>query len=170
MRITTNTLSMQLIDQLDRLSSEQSRATQQMATGQRLTQPSDDVAATGRTMSYQSQMRQLQQYDQNAQIANTDLNISDTALNSLQGIAAQVYNIVPAAMSSNDPATLATYNAQLDGLLQQAFSLANTSTNGVYSFGASANIAARSAMSSFAKSKFLFACSFCRRASFKATS
>jgi len=139
MRITSNTVAASLVAELDRLSSEQSRLTQEMATGRRLLNPSDDVAATGRVMSYNSQKTALQQYESNSQRALTNISVSTTTLNALKDVASSAFNIGPAAMGSSDPTTLTTYANQLNGQLEQALSLSNQQLNGSYLFGAAAN-------------------------------
>jgi len=139
MRITTNTLAARLVTDLDKLTSQQSRLTQEMATGKRLIDPSDDVAATGRVMSYNSEQRALQQYENNAQRALTNIAVGSTTLSALKDVATTAFNIGPSAMASGDPTERATYANQLDGQLEQALSLANQQLNGTYIFGAAAN-------------------------------
>jgi flagellar hook-associated protein 3 FlgL len=106
-----------------------------MATGQRLFDPNDDVAATGRVMSYSSEKRSLQQFEQNAQRATTDISVSTTTLNSIKDIANQIFNIAPAAASSGEPSQHAAFASQINGLIEQAFSLVNSQVNGNYLFG-----------------------------------
>lgn len=142
LRITSNTLAARLTADLGRLSSTQSRLTQQMATGKRLIDASDDVPATGRVMSYESEKRGLQQYERNAQRAKTDIAVSSTALNSIKSIANKIFNIAPAAAASGDPSQHTAMATQIDGLLEQAFSLANTQVNGSYLFGSAETAAA----------------------------
>jgi flagellar hook-associated protein 3 FlgL len=110
-----------------------------MATGKRLSEASEDVTATGRVMSYQSEMRGLQQFEINAKQGLTYLTVSTTALDSVKDVASQAFNLAPAAASSGDPTERAAYATQVDGYLEQAFSLANTQINGTYLFGAEAN-------------------------------
>ncbi len=135
LRITSNTLAARLTTDLTRLSSTQSRLTQQMASGKRLVDASDDVPATGRVMSYESEKRALQQFDRNAQRALTDIKVSMTTLNSINKIASTIFNLAPAAAASGDPSQHAALATQIDGLLEQAFSLTNTQVNGNYLFG-----------------------------------
>lgn len=136
MRITTNSLSTRLTSDLSRLSSTQSKLTEQMATGRKLNEASDDVPATGRVMSYETEQRNLQQYDRNAKRGITNIEVSSTALNSIKDIASQVFNLAPEAAASGETADQAALAAQVDGLLEQAFSLANNQVNGTYLFGA----------------------------------
>ena len=135
MRITSNTLATQLSDDLTRLSSAQTRLTQQLAAGRRLFDASDDVPATGRVMSYDSEKRALQQYERNSQRALTNIAVSTTTLQSISKIANQIFNIAPAAAASGDLSQNAAFASQIDGLIEQAVSFANTQISGTYLFG-----------------------------------
>jgi flagellar hook-associated protein 3 FlgL len=134
-RITSNTLATRLTSDLTRLSSTQSRLTQEMASGNRLIDASDDVPATGRVMSYESEKRSLQQYERNAQRALTNISVSSTALTSINSIAKTIFNLAPSAGASGDPSSQAALATQVDGLIEQAVSLANTQVSGTYLFG-----------------------------------
>ncbi len=135
-RITSSTLASRLTSDLTRLSSTQSRLTQQMASGKRLSEASDDVPATGRVMSYESEKRMLQQYERNAQRGLTNIAVSTTALTAIRQLASKAFNLAPTAASSGDSAQHAALATQLDGYLEQVVSLANTQVNGNYLFGA----------------------------------
>jgi flagellar hook-associated protein 3 FlgL len=139
MRITSNTLASRLTDDLTRLSNTQTRLTQELASGRRLFDASDDVPATGRVMSYESEKRSLQQYERNAQRGLTNINVSTSSLESIQKIAGQIFNIAPAAAESGDPSQNAAFASQIDGLLEQAVSMANTQVSGTYLFGSKVN-------------------------------
>jgi flagellar hook-associated protein 3 FlgL len=134
-RITSNTLATRLTSDLTRLSSTQSRLTQEMASGKQLIDASDDVAATGRVMNYESEKRALQQYERNAQRGLTNVNVSTTALESIHSIASGVFNLAPSAAASGDPSEQTVLANQIDGQLEQAVSLANTQIAGTYLFG-----------------------------------
>lgn len=141
-RITANTTASRLSADLSRLASTESRLTQQMASGKRLIDASDDVPAAGRVMGYESEKRSLQQYERNAQRGITDLAVGTTALTSIHELASKAFNIGPAASASGDPAQQAAMSTQIDGLLEQAVSLSNTQVNGNYLFGSQATAAA----------------------------
>lgn len=135
LRITSNTLASRLTTDLARLSSTQSRLTQELASGQRLIEASDDVPATGRVMSYESEKRALQQFNRNAQRGLTNVTVSTTALESIKKIASDIFNIAPAAAASGDPSQNTAFASQVDGMMEQALSLANTQISGNYIFG-----------------------------------
>jgi len=135
MRITSNTLASQLSDDLTRLSSTQTRLTQQLAAGRRLFDASDDVPATGRVMSYDSEKRALQQYERNSLRGLTTIAVSTASLESINKIANQIFNIAPTATASGDASQIDAFASQIDGLIEQAVSMANTQVSGTYLFG-----------------------------------
>lgn len=135
LRITSQTLATRLTDDLGRLSNNQSRLTQQMASNSRLIDASDDVPATGRVMNYESEKRALQQYERNAQRGSTNIKVSTTALASIKSIGSTIFNLAPTASASGDTDLQASIAVQMDGLIEQAFSLSNNQVNGSYLFG-----------------------------------
>ena len=66
MRIPDLSNSDSLLGNLQRLHSRQSGLQHQIATGQRITRPSDDHAATARVLELQAEKQRLQQYARNA--------------------------------------------------------------------------------------------------------
>ena len=134
-RITSNTLASRLTDELTRLSNSKTRLTQELASGRRLFDASDDVPATGRVMSYESEKRSLQQYERNAQRGLTNIAVSTSTLTSIQSMASQIFNLAPAAAASGDISQNQSFASQIDGLLEQAVSMANTQVSGTYLFG-----------------------------------
>ena len=135
MRITSNTLATQLSDDLTRLSSTQTRYTQQLASGRRLFDASDDVPATGRVMSYDSEKRALQQYERNSLRGLTTIAVGTASLESINKIANQIFNIAPAATASGDASQIDAFGSQIDGLIEQTVSQLNTQISGTYIFG-----------------------------------
>ena len=72
MRIATNTLSNEIVRQIQQLSSKQAKLQNQVATGQRIFQPEDDPTAVGRVLNLESEQRNTTQYQQNATRAMID--------------------------------------------------------------------------------------------------
>jgi flagellar hook-associated protein 3 FlgL len=135
LRVTSNSLAAQLTSDLSRLSTSQSTLTRQMATGRRLNAANDDVPATGRVMSYESEKRALQQYERNSQRALTNIKVSTTSLESIKKMGSTIFNLAPSAASSGDADQQAAMALQVDGLIEQVLSLANTQVGGSYLFG-----------------------------------
>jgi flagellar hook-associated protein 3 FlgL len=116
------------------------RANEQLSTGYRVNQPSDDPGAIDAILGYQGQIDQVTQIKSNVSQATTIANVADSAiasasnmLNELTSIAAQ------GASSTSTPATRSSLGQQVQGIEQQLVSLANTTFNGQYVFGGDAS-------------------------------
>jgi len=138
MRIATNTVSDNIVRQIQQLTSQQAKLQNQVATGQRISEPSDDPAAVGRVLNLESERRQLAQYGNNASRA---LEISQATSSGLQGIktisdrAGQLATLGTGAAGT---ASMQAYGTEADQLIEQAVQLANTRFNGDYVFAGTA--------------------------------
>ena len=66
MRVATSTVSDTIVRQIQLLSSQQSKLQNQVATGQRISQPEDDPAAVGRVaFNLETERRHVTQYANN---------------------------------------------------------------------------------------------------------
>ncbi len=66
MRIATNTIHDTVVRQIQLLGTQTSKLQTQVATGQRILEADDDPAATARVLNQQSELRRVDQFDQNA--------------------------------------------------------------------------------------------------------
>ncbi|MDX2110930.1 MAG: hypothetical protein SFY80_11880 [Verrucomicrobiota bacterium] len=136
MRITSNTLTDQLQLQLQRLGQDQSRYTQQIASGQRLQSLSEDPSAANRLMDYSSRKRMVQQYDNNAEMANQASVLNGMHLSQLKNMSNRAYNVAVGAASQN-PAERSLSSEQINGILETSLSLVNSRHNGDNLYGGS---------------------------------
>src|ERR1044071_7237107 len=83
MRVTNNTISENIVRQIQQLGSKQAQLQHQVATGQRIFQPEDDPTAVGRVLGLESEQRQLAQYTRNADRA---YELSEASFSGLQQI------------------------------------------------------------------------------------
>jgi len=83
MRIASNTVSDSVLAQIQKLSTQQSKLQNQVATGQKIFQPEDDPSAVGRILILDSEARQVQQFQTNA---NRALEVSQATYSGLQDI------------------------------------------------------------------------------------
>jgi flagellar hook-associated protein 3 FlgL len=136
MRVTQSLNQAQFLAALNQLESNLSQTHNQISTNLAFTTPSQNPVAAGSVNNYDQALAQSQQYDSNANSAQTRLSIEDTALAHLQtalqtlrGLALQANN---GTVSSQGRAAIAAQATQIqNGLL----SLANTQDgNGEYIF------------------------------------
>jgi flagellar hook-associated protein 3 FlgL len=138
MRITNNTLSENIVRQIQHLGQQQARLQTQVATGQRIEQPEDDPSAVGRVLHLESERRQIAQYLRNADRA---LEISDASFSGLQQIKkvsdrATEIGVLGAGAIGSEAAY--AYASEVDQLIEQTLQLANTRFRNDYLFAGTA--------------------------------
>lgn len=65
MRVATTTVSDNIVRQIQLLGNQQGKLQNQVATGQRISQPEDDPAAVGRVLNLETERRHVTQYANN---------------------------------------------------------------------------------------------------------
>lgn len=135
MRIPNNNFSETLISQLQRLSGNQARLQGQAATGQRITNPSDDPAAVARVLQLQSEKQQIQQFASNNGRAHDISQSSYSAIQGLKGLSDRAGELGVLGTGVTSPDAFRAYAAESDQALEQALQLANTRYTGEHLFG-----------------------------------
>ena len=113
-----------------------SQADQQLSTGYRVNQPSDDPGAIDAILEYQGQIDQVTQIQNNLSQATTIANLADSALNSTSDMLNQLTSIAAQGSSSTSNANSnAVLAQQVQGIEEQLVGAANTTFGGTYVFG-----------------------------------
>jgi flagellar hook-associated protein 3 FlgL len=137
MRVTQSLNQTQFIAALTTLESNLSQTQNQISTNLAFTTPSQNPVAAGAVTNYNQALSQSQQYDTNANSAQTRLNTEDSTLSQVQDALQSLRDLALQAnsgtMTSQDRTALATQATQIQASL---VSLANTQDgNGDYIFG-----------------------------------
>jgi flagellar hook-associated protein 3 FlgL len=112
------------------------QASQQLSSGYRINQPSDDPGAIGAILAFQSQIDHVTQIQNNLSQATTIANVGDSSLTSASNILNQLTSIATqGASSTTTAASRASLSQQVQGIEEQLVSLANTTFGGRYIFG-----------------------------------
>jgi flagellar hook-associated protein 3 FlgL len=138
MRITNNMVTNTMLGELQSLSSEQSQLQTEVSTGLAVTQPSDDPAAFGQVVNMENQSSQLTQFASNASQALDLANSSYSGLNSLTSIYDRASQLGTLGTSTDAATSNTAYAAELDQLIQQTVTTANSQVDGVYLYGGTA--------------------------------
>lgn len=138
MRVSTHTLSENIIRQIQQLGSQQTKLQMQVATGQRIFQPEDDPTSVGRVLALESEQREIGQYVRNIDRA---LEISQLSFAGLRGLKsssdrATEIGVLGAGPLSDDAAR--AYAAEVNQLIEQALQVANTKLRNDYVFAGTA--------------------------------
>jgi flagellar hook-associated protein 3 FlgL len=116
------------------------RANEELSSGYRVNQPSDDPGAIEAILGFQGQIDQVTQIQSNLTQASTMNNVSDAALTSASNLLNQLSSI--AAQGSSGTATAASRSSlglQVQGIEEQLVAIANTTFGGRYVFGGDAS-------------------------------
>lgn len=121
---------------LNRIEERIRGTSQQLSSGIRVRQASDDPSAIASILNYQNQIDQVTQVQTNLNLAKNDAGTADGALQSASSILSQLGSLAAqGASSTTSAASRAVYGQQVQELEQQLVSIANTTVQGRYIFG-----------------------------------
>lgn len=138
-RISSNVLASRIASDLAQKQSQLAQAQTQISTGKRINTPSDDPAMAASIVRMQEAESQLDQYQRNASLAESQLSVEEAALT---GTANTLMRVRELALSANsgivDDTTRAAHNAEARLLLDELYDLANAQDSfGNYLFSGS---------------------------------
>jgi flagellar hook-associated protein 3 FlgL len=142
MRIATNMLTGNAVNQIQDLTGNVSRLQTEVSTGQRVSQPEDDPTAVGQLVDLQSEQQTLAQYSQNTNTALQISQASTSALTSLKSVSDRASEIATIGSSTQGTDSATAYATEANQLIEQALQSANASQNGSYLFAGTASQAA----------------------------
>ncbi|MEP3855480.1 MAG: flagellar hook-associated protein FlgL [Porticoccus sp.] len=121
-----------ILDQQSKLA----KTEQQLATGKRIQVPSDDPVAAVQILNLNEDMALLDQYQRNGNLAEGQLALEDTVLANVGNVLQRVRElVVQANNASQSVETRRSASVEIEGLLEQLQSLANTrDSEGEYIF------------------------------------
>lgn len=135
MRIATRTVYYNLQKKLLSLEERQQKVNEQIASGKIINRPSDNPLAMISVLHLRTSWSQLQQYQRNMQTTKTWLNLTESALQQTEELIGRAKEIVTQMASDTQNAeTRASAAKEIDQLLDQAISLANSELSGKYIF------------------------------------
>jgi flagellar hook-associated protein 3 FlgL len=138
MRITNNTVSENIVAQIQQLNTQQSKLQNQVSTGQRIFQPEDDPASVGRVLNLQAEQRNIAQFQSNAARA---LQISQASFSGLQSIktvsdrATQIGTLGSGALSASQSQA---YGSEVNQLIEQVLQTSNSKFGNDYLYAGTA--------------------------------
>jgi flagellar hook-associated protein 3 FlgL len=115
-------------------------AFEQVSTGQRVNQPSDDPAASAAYIQLQAQSADVDQYTANASSALSQAQLSDSVITSVVSLLNQAITLGTEGANSTSSATdRQSIATEVQGILSNVVGLANTTFQGVSLFGGTAS-------------------------------
>jgi len=120
---------------IQRLSGDLKRLNEQIATGKKILRPSDDPFSMVDVMQVKTSTAQLEQYSRNMESARPWLSMEESALSQAIDLIGQARELtIQMANSTQNAETRAMAATEVDGLINQAISLANSQVGGRYIF------------------------------------
>lgn len=138
MRIATNTVSENVVRQIQRLGVQQSDLQSKVASGQRVTNPEDDPAAVSRIINLEGERRSIEQFSRNADRALEISQASFSGLQQIKKISDRANEIGTLGAGAASPDALNAYAAEIEQLIEQALQLGNTRFRNDYIFAGTA--------------------------------
>ena len=135
MRIPHNSFSGTLVSQLQSLTARQSALQNQVATGQRITDPSDDPAAIARVLRLQGEKREIQQFSRNNDRALNVSQSSFSAIEQLKHVSDRAGEMAVLGTGTTSQDAFRAYGAETDQMIEQALQTANVKYSGEHLFG-----------------------------------
>ena len=136
MRVTTRTAVSTLIQNLDRSFGRIVRFQQELSSGSRLNNLSDDPAALQRSLALRSELRNIEQYQKNIDDGSAWLELSEAALNKLEAIFVEARGLaVQGASDTFDAQQRSVIGDQVDQFVEHALSLSESRFRGRFIFG-----------------------------------
>lgn len=135
MRVATRTIYYNLQEKLLALEERQQRINEQIASGKILNRPSDNPLAMINVLHLRTAWSQVQQYQRNMETTKGWLNLTESALQQTEELIGRAKEIATQMASDTQNAeTRASAAKEIDQLLDQAISLANSDLGGKYIF------------------------------------
>lgn len=126
MRVASNSVSENILSQIQKLATQQSKLQTQVSTGKKLSQPEDDPAAVGRVLGLQSEQRRVSQYENNASRASEISTASYAGLQAIKKVSSRVSEIATLGTGVLSSSQTEAYAAEVNQLLEQTLQLANS--------------------------------------------
>lgn len=138
MRIATNTVSESVLLQIQKLSTQQSTLQNQLATGQKIFQASDDPSAVGRILTLDNESREILQFQKNTNRALEVSQASFSALQDIKKLSDRAGEIATLGAGASSPDAYRAYAKEVNQLIEQALQLGNTRLRNDYLFSGTA--------------------------------
>jgi flagellar hook-associated protein 3 FlgL len=138
-RMTQNQTSIGFNGNLQSIYAQLAKSQQQIADGRRITKPSDDPTGTGQVIDYDSQLKDVKQYQTNVSDAQGFLSSADGALSNATAALEKIKNLALQAKNGSngtqDLASIATEITQLKEVVRDSM---NAQHGNSYIFGGTA--------------------------------
>ncbi len=135
MRITNNMLINNMLSNLNNNLNRMNKYQTQLATGKKISLPSDDPIVASRALKLRTDVAEIQQYQRNVDDATSWMEITETTLGQMGEVMHRVRELtVQSSNGSNTPEDMEKVKQEMEQLKIQMTHLANTTYAGRYIF------------------------------------
>lgn len=135
-RITDNIISDRLTNQINNARQKQAISQEQLATGKKINRPSDDPFGAAVVLDLRNTQASIEEFTKVANLADTSLTDTDSALNSYQNLLDRVNALLTQGISDTTTAESKKLIAvELDSISQDILKIANSRSGERYVFG-----------------------------------
>lgn len=135
MRVTQNMMTNNILQQLSSGYGKIADYQDQLSSGKKITRPSQDPVVAVMSVSYQTDVNHIQQYQSNISTAYNWLDSSESALSSVNDVLNRVRDLTEEVSNGTyDDTQRAAAGTEIDQLTQQLMTLGNTQVGGQYIF------------------------------------
>jgi flagellar hook-associated protein 3 FlgL len=136
MRVTVSSMYNQLTANVSDSTNNYQQLQQELSTGKQINEPSDNPSGESQVMTINGLLVDLGQYTTDANAANTSLQYTDSQLNSVQELMQQAQTVATTAANggTQDSETQQANVAQINSIITQLTTLANSTYEGHYIF------------------------------------
>lgn len=138
MRITSSMMANETLLNLNNQQGQIGTLSQEISSGQQLLSPSDDPVSWSQAMSANQTVREYNSFVSNVNFATGWGQATESALNQLSDLLSQAQQVAETASSSTDNSQSGALTSEVNTILQQAETVANTQYEGQYIFSGTA--------------------------------
>jgi flagellar hook-associated protein 3 FlgL len=139
MRVASLSTTDNIIRQIDSLNTQQANLQTEVSTGQKITNPEDNPSGFNSALTLEDDLSRVQQYGNNASQALTVAQASSSGLTSLQTVSNRAGELATLGTGTLGASAMQSYGTETNSLIQQAVQAANSSFNGAYLYGGTAD-------------------------------
>jgi flagellar hook-associated protein 3 FlgL len=138
MRVSTNTVSDQILHQVQALGSRQAKLQNQVSTGQKIFEAEDNPAAIGRVLNLESEQRQIGQFSRNITRSLSISEASFAGLQTVKKVSDRATELAVLGSAVNGASASAAYANEVDQLIEQSLQAVNLRLGNDYLFAGTA--------------------------------
>lgn len=134
MRVSNNNMTYGFLTSLNKSQQRQAQLNEQLSDGKAIHRPSDDPIRTIRSLRFQANYEQNEQFTQQVKDAQSWMDTTDSAIQNLDSLVVRAKELVIRAVGPNPDIAFEAAAAELDGLINAAVDLGNTKLGNRYVF------------------------------------